>query len=432
MKPLPVPGTTVAENLGEAVAALRGNKMRSFLTTLGVVIGVATVVTMATLVRGIQDNILRAVEVAGPTTFYVMKVFSTTPVNPDNPPKYIRVRPDLTVDDARLIARLPEISYAAIWSQSAGTLEFEGERTPMVTIYGADDRFTDIQGGELVAGRWFTRDELRGEKAVVVLNENRARQLFGRINPLGKQVRVVGRNAQVIGLYQPPANIFSPAGSETGAIVPFEMANRQFNVDKTNGMFIPVKPRPGVLVHEAQSAVTVALREKRHLRPAEGSTFDLVTQDQILSIFDQLTGAFFLVMIILASVALLVGGIGVMAVMMVSVTDRTHEIGLRRSCGATRGDIFMQFLIEAGTLTGLGGIIGILVGLGGAAGVAAALGLQREIPIGITAIAVVVSVGIGVVFGVVPARRAARLDPVEALQVRIGSRSEEGGARGKG
>lgn len=416
MKPLPVPGSTIIENLGEAVAALRTNKTRSFLTILGVVIGVATVVTMATLVRGIQNNILYQVEIAGPTTFYVMKVFSTTPVNPDNPPKYIRIRPDLKVDDARLIASLPEIAYAGIWGQIVGNIEYAGERTPTISIYGADDHFADIMGGELIDGRWFTRQELDGDKPVVVLNENRGRQLFGRINPIGKQVRVAARTAEVIGLYQPPANIFTPAGSETGAIVPFTMADRQFTIDKTNGLFIAVKPRSGVLVHDAQAAVTVALRERRHLRPGEGSTFDLVTQDQILDIFNQLTSAFFIVMIVLASVALLVGGIGVMAVMMVSVTDRTHEIGLRRSCGATRADVFVQFLIEAGTLTGIGGIIGILVGLASAAGVTALLGLQPEVPLGITAIAVVVSVGIGVVFGVVPARRAAHLDPVEALR----------------
>jgi putative ABC transport system permease protein len=416
MKRSVVPADTVVENIGVAITALLASKMRSFLTILGVVIGVATVVTMATIVRGIQNNILYQLEIAGPTTFYVMKVWSTTPVNPDNLPKYIRVRPNLTEDDARLIASLPEIGYASIWGQIVGSIEYAGERTPTVTIMGADDRFTEIQGGELAAGRWFTRQELVGGKAVAVINENRARQLFGRINPLGKQVRVAGRPAEVIGLYLPPANIFTPAGSEIGAIVPYAMADHQFHIDKTSALFIPVKPRPGVLVHDAQGAVTVALREKRHLRPGEGSTFDMITQDQILDVFNQLTGAFFLVMIVLASVALLVGGIGVMAVMMVSVTDRTHEIGLRRACGATRRDILVQFLVEAGTLTGIGGVLGIVVGLLAAAGVTKLLGLQPEIPVEITGIAVVVSVGIGVVFGVIPARKAAFLDPVDALR----------------
>jgi putative ABC transport system permease protein len=409
-------GDSVVENFGVALTAIRASKLRSGLTILGVVIGVSTVVTMATIVRGIQNNILYQLEIAGPTTFYVMKVWSTTPLNPDALPKHVRIRPDIKPAEAEAIATLPEIGYASIWSQIIGTIEFAGQRTSQTTIYGADEHFTQIMGGQLVAGRWFTRQELTGGRAVVVVNETRARQLFGHVNPLGREVRVAGRPAEIVGLYLPPANIFTPAGSETGAIVPYVMSDRQFRLDKTSGVFICVKPRDGVTVDAAQEAVTVALRELRHLRPRDGNTFDLITQDQILDTFNQLTGAFFIVMIVLASVALLVGGIGVMAVMMVSVTDRTHEIGLRRSCGATRRDILIQFLVEAGTLTGIGGVIGIAVGLVAAAGVTSLLGLVPEIPYRITGIAVAVSVGIGLVFGVVPARKAARLDPVDALR----------------
>jgi putative ABC transport system permease protein len=162
--------------------------------------------------------------------------------------------------------------------------------------------------------------------------------------------------------------------------------------------------------------VTIELREARRLRPAQRNSFDLMTSDQILDVFNQLTGVFFLVMLVLASVALLVGGIGVMAIMMVSVTDRTREIGVRKALGATRGDILIQFLIEAATLTGIGGVIGIAVGLGAGQAVTRLLGISAAPPVGITAIAVVVSVLIGVVFGVLPAQRAARLDPVEALR----------------
>jgi putative ABC transport system permease protein len=410
------PTDTLVENIGVALTSLRAAPLRSSLTVLGVVIGVATVVTMATLVRGVQRNIISQIEVAGPTTFYVLKAWSSTPLNPDRLPRHIRVRPDLTTLEARRIAALPEVDYAGIWGQIVGRLEFGGERTPQVAIFGADERFTEIQGGELTAGRWFTRQELTGGRAVVVINEQRARQLFGVLDPVGKQVQVAGRPAEVVGLYLPPANIFTPPGSEVGAIVPFVMADRQYTIDRTQALWIPVKPRAGVSADDAQAAVAVALREMRGLRPGDGDTFDLVAQDQILSTFEQLTGAFFLVMIVLASVALLVGGIGVMAVMMVSVTDRTQEIGLRRAVGATRRDILVQFLIEAGTLTGIGGVLGILVGMGGAALMAWALGLVPEIPTGIAAIAVVTSVGIGVVFGVIPARRAAQLDPVDALR----------------
>lgn len=404
------------ENLAIAMEQLLVAKLRSALTILGVVIGVSTVMTMASLVEGLRAQIIRTVEIAGPTTFYVLKVYSSTPINPQNPPAYVRIRPDLAAAEAELIARLPEVAYAAIWGQALQRLSVGGERTQPTAIFGADAGFTLIQGGELTEGRWFTRNEVLGGASVVVVDDAKARQLFGRVNPIGKTLHVGSRPMEVIGLYQAPENIFAPPGSETGAIIPYRLLDAQFEIDKTNALWIPVKPREGVTVAAAQEAVTIALREHRRLRPSQRNSFDLVTQDQILEIFNQLTGVFFVVMLVLASVALLVGGIGVMAIMMVSVTDRTREIGIRKALGATRGDIAVQFLIEACTLTGIGGAVGIVVGLGAGQLVTALLGIDASPPFAYTMVAVVVSIGIGVLFGVLPARRAARLDPIEALR----------------
>lgn len=407
---------TWTENFGIAIDALRISKLRSGLTILGVVIGVATVMTMASIVQGIQSQITNAIEVAGPTTFYVMKVFSTSPVNPDNLPKWIRIRPNLIWEEAERIKQLPQVQYAGIWAQVQARLDYNGERTRPTIVTGADEYFTDIQGGELSRGRWFTKSELRSGSAVAVIQEAKALRLFGRQDPLGKTILIGGRPAEVIGLYVPPQNIFAPPGVDNGAIMPFRYVYFAYNVDKTNALFICVKPRQGVSVADAQEAVTIALREMRRLRPADKNTFDLITQDQILDIFNSITGTFFLVMIVLASVALMVGGIGVMAIMMVSVTARTREIGIRKAFGATKRDILLQFLIEAATLTGIGGVIGIIVGLAAGKGVTMLMSIQADPPLGLTAIAVVVSVGIGVVFGVIPAQRAARLDPVDALR----------------
>ena len=406
----------IRSNVAIALDTLRANKLRSGLTILGVVIGVATVMMMAAIVQGIKDQIVRTLEIAGPTTFYVVKVFSQTPVDPNNLPAYIRIRPDLAEAEARRIKDLPEVAYAAIWGQAQGRLEYKWERTQNLLIQGADQGFVEIQGGDLVDGRWFTGPELGSGAAVAVLEEDAARKVFGRENPIGKTVQIGGRPAQVIGMYQKAGNIFEPPGQNIGAIIPYQMLDHQFQLDKTNAVFIPVKPKKGVTAAQAQEAVTIALREMRRLRPADRNSFDLITQDQILDTFNKITGVFFLVMIVLSSVGLMVGGIGVMAIMMVSVTNRTREIGVRKALGATQREILLQFLVEAATLTGIGGVIGIVVGLTLGRLVTMFMDIDAGVPVTLTIVAVTVSVGIGIVFGMLPARRAARLDPIEALR----------------
>jgi putative ABC transport system permease protein len=406
----------ITSNFQIALDTLRNNKLRSALTILGVVIGVSTVMTMAAIVQGIKDQIVRTIEIAGPTTFYVVKVFSQTPVNPDRLPKWIRVRPDLVEAEAERLRQLPEVGYAAIWGQSNGRLSYEAQRTQNVLIMGADDRYQEIQGGELLDGRWFTPAEMSAGASVAVIDENAAKRLFGRETILDKQIHISGRPARIIGVYAQPGNIFSPPGQDIGVIVPYAMLDHQFTLDKTNALYIPVKPKPGVTTAQAQEAVTIALREMRRLHPADKNNFDLITQDQILDSFNKITAVFFLVMIVLSSVGLLVGGIGVMAIMMVSVTSRTREIGIRKALGATRREILFQFLVEAATLTGFGGILGILIGLSFGRLATLAMHIDATVPLGLTVIAVMVSVTIGIVFGMLPAQRAAKLDPIDALR----------------
>jgi putative ABC transport system permease protein len=293
--------------------------------------------------------------------------------------------------------------------------EYKGVRTQQVVIFGADDQYMQIQGGTLLRGRFFSRAELTGE-SVIVLESAVADRLFGRLDPLGEQVRIGGTAFRVIGVFEKPSNIFEPPGQNTGGVVPFATARESFRYDETNGLFLAVKPRSGVTVGPAMDAVTVALRRARNLRPGDPNTFDLVTQDQILDVIGNLTSYFFLAMVALSSVALLVGGIGVMAIMMVSVTDRTKEIGLRKALGATRRELLWQFLVEAATLTMVGGALGIVLGLGAGALLKAAMGLESAVPLWSVALACAVSIGIGLVFGLLPANRAARLDPVEALR----------------
>ena len=400
-----------------ALDQLRANKLRSGLTILGVVIGIATVMAMASIVAGFREQIVNTLEVVGPTTFRILRYFSQTPLNPDALPREVRIRPALAPQEAEAIGRLPEIHYSAIWTQVFYRFEFAGERTQHLGVFGADDRFMEILGGELVRGRVFTTAELRSGAPLLLIEQRTVDRLFGAREPVGQIVRVGGNPFRVIGVWQRPTNIFEvPGAPEISGIVPFEAARGRFPIDEVNALIILVKPRPEVTVARAMDAATLQLRRMRGLEVGEPNSFDLLTSDQVLGLFDSLTFAFFFVMLVLSSIALLVGGIGVMAIMMVSVTSRTREIGLRKAMGATRREIMWQFLVEAATLTLMGGLIGILLGIGTGEFLKRLLDFTTTVPVWSAAVATLVSITVGLVFGIAPAARAAKLDPVEALR----------------
>ena len=405
----------VGEGAAIAIDSLRANKLRSGLTILGVVIGVTTVMAIASMVQGIRTQIFNAIETAGPSVFYIVRFFSSTPVNPDNLPYEVRIRPIVSRTDAEAVARVPQIAYAGMWVQLFQRMEYQGNRTQTITVFGADDHYMDIQGGTLLRGRFFTKGELSGHE-VIVIEADVADRLFGDLDPIGRYIRVGPTALRVIGIYQKPDNIFEPPGQQIGGVLPFETARQNYHYDETNNLFIAVRPRPGQDPETVRDLATVALRRVRNLRPGLPNTFDLITQDQILDVVGKFTTYFFLAMVSLSSVALLVGGIGVMAIMMVSVTDRTREIGLRKALGATRREILWQFLVEAATLTLVGGLVGIVFGLGAGELMKAALDLRSGVPLWSAGLACAVSITIGLVFGLYPANRAARMDPVEALR----------------
>ena len=395
---------------------MRASKLRAGLTILGVVIGVTTVMVMASLVEGIRSQIFASIENSSPRTFFVIRFFSSVPLNPDNLPAEVRVRPAVNETDVAALNTTPAIQHAGLWVQLQERMEYQGVHSQAVSIWGADNAYLEVQGGTLLKGRWFSTAELYGGEQVMVIEQDLAKKLFGELDPLGRVVRVGGKAFTTVGVFVKPDNAFAPPGQDPGGVIPFRAARQNFHYDETNQLFIVVVAARNVAMDDAKDATIVALRRSRGLRPAMPNSFDILTQDQILGIIDKLTSAFFLVMIALSSVALLVGGIGVMAIMMVSVTDRTREIGIRKALGATRAEILFQFLVEAATLTAVGGLIGIGVGLLGGELLKSVLGINSGPPLWSALVATGASIAIGLVFGVIPANRAARMNPVDALR----------------
>jgi putative ABC transport system permease protein len=294
-------------------------------------------------------------------------------------------------------------------------LAYKGEQTRALNVYGASRHAIAIDGGVIIAGRAFTPEEEHLGTPVVILYEAVADRLFGVEVPLGKVVRIGSRGYRVIGVYRKPDNLFASDGQNETVFIPFENLRRTFRFPEEQNA-IAVKPKPDVPILVAQDAVTRELRRLRGITVREPSTFDLVTQAQILDTWNKMTGIFFLVMLVLAGVSLMVGGLGVTAIMMVSVTERTREIGLRKALGARRADILWQFLVEAATLTLLGGVTGMALGGALATLVGRVTPIPAVVPLWSVISAIGASIVVGVVFGIVPANRAARLDPIEALR----------------
>ena len=383
-----------------ALGALVANKLRSSLTMLGVVIGVAAVVVLVALGAGAKHEVEQQVEGLGSNIIIVVP----GKFELGSAPTISR----LTLDDVDLLGRVVGDERRVAVSVASGENVSVGRRETFVTVNGVNENVPNVFDRPLARGEYITASDVDTRRRVAVLGSTVVRRVFGDIDPLGRQVSIAGVRFRVIGVFAPVGSTFG-VDRDTEVHIPVTAAQRLFGVDRIDALAVKA-PRADD-VEPLQGKLTAALRDKY-----DGEEFSAVTQTQILGTIGRILGLLTLVLAAIAAISLLVGGVGVSNIMLVSVRERTREIGLRKALGARQRDILLQFLIEAVLLCVVGGLIGIGLGVGSSLLVAAVTPLPAVIAWWSPALAFTVSAAVGVFFGVAPARRAGRLDPVVALR----------------
>jgi putative ABC transport system permease protein len=415
----------LAEILFIALDTLRANKLRSALTILGVVIGVTSIVAMTALIRGFGDQMQQLIRQMGAETVYVAKM-SIASFAAGREFFDLMKRPDITEEDAKAIA-IGAPSVATVGVQLGGgpgsrpeRVTYRDQSTKQMGVIGTSANFAETNYIELENGRFFTDYEVQHRRNVVVLGYAPASTLFPSSDPIGKRVRIGSNEYTVVGTMGKRPSIMIGNADEF-MVIPVTTYDKVYEPPRIRGILarfvvIAVVPRPGVPREQLVREVEQVMRSRHRLKLDEENDFDLLTSDVIQKIVNQVTQAIVLALFVISSIALMVGGIGVMAIMTISVTERTREIGVRKAIGARRREILTQFLLEAVFLTALGGILGILFGSAIAVGINSLAGFPVSLPWWSYVIGLGFSAGVGIFFGMWPAIKASRLDPIEALR----------------
>jgi putative ABC transport system permease protein len=405
------------ENLKQAMDTLRAHKMRSALTVFGVVLGVSVIMLVAALITGFDAQIQENIKQFGADTAFISR-FDQGPHGGGRRPKEERERKPLSLEDAEAIKEgspsVKNVTVFLTWWEQPHTVRTKAGSVSAIDFRGVQANFGQVYANAAtLAGRFISEgDDLHREK-VVMLGENVAPVLFPEGSPIGKDVIIDGSDFQVIGVVEKPKGGFAMGDEDRRVLIPYNTFRKIYPGAYENMIRMQAYPNK---LEQAVDQATEVLRRRRNVAYNAKDSFSIQTPQQQVDEFHNIVGMVAIATVVLSSIGLLIGGVGVMNIMLVSVTERTREIGIRKAIGAKSGDITCQFLLEAMTLTGTGGVIALLLVNGVVLLIRLGLKWPGSVPLWAAATGIVVSVGVGLVFGVWPAMKAAKLDPVEALR----------------